>query len=67
MINISINGDTHTFDKQVSLQLVIEKLKIDTDGIAVAINQHIISKSKWNSTTLNNSDNVLIIKATQGG
>lgn len=36
-------------------------------GIAVAINETIVAKSEWARTYLKSNDNLLIIKATQGG
>jgi sulfur carrier protein len=36
-------------------------------GIAVAINNMVIPKTEWHLKTINAGDNVLIIKATQGG
>jgi sulfur carrier protein len=36
-------------------------------GIAVAVNQSVISKSNWATTTLEESSKILIIQATQGG
>jgi sulfur carrier protein len=36
-------------------------------GIAVAINNIVIPKSEWHLRNIDANDNVLIIKATQGG
>ncbi len=37
------------------------------NGIAVAINNTVIPKSNWNVHHLNQTDEILIISATQGG
>ncbi len=37
------------------------------NGIAVAINNTVIPKSNWNSHLLQETDEILIISATQGG
>jgi sulfur carrier protein len=37
------------------------------NGIAVAINNFVIPKSGWESHYLNETDDILIISATQGG
>ncbi|MCK8142202.1 sulfur carrier protein ThiS [Flavobacterium sp. I-SCBP12n] len=37
------------------------------NGIAVAINNIVIPKSNWNSHILQETDEILIISATQGG
>jgi len=47
---------------------LLEKLEIvSTKGIAVAINEQIIRKDCWPSFQFSENDQVLIIKATQGG
>ncbi|AFR36181.1 hypothetical protein B739_1589 [Riemerella anatipestifer RA-CH-1] len=48
------------------MQLVTLK-NIATRGIAIAVNQKVITRSKWEECTLKDGDTILIIKATQGG
>lgn len=36
-------------------------------GIAVALNQNIVAKSRWSEHVIRPGDQVMIIKATQGG
>ena len=67
MITINVNAKEYQFKSTITLQEVIIQLDIQTSGIAVAINQEIISKNTWQTTQLQQNDTVLIIKATQGG
>lgn len=67
MLSIQINGNSHSFQEQTSLLVVLKELKINQNGIAVAVNQSIVSKENWATATLKNNDEILIIKATQGG
>lgn len=67
MITIKVNNKEHQFLASVSLQEILETLQISTNGIAVAVNQNIITKANWITTTVNQNDAILIIKATQGG
>jgi len=39
----------------------------DTKGIAIAINNEVISKTKWQNHLLHDQDNITIITATAGG
>jgi sulfur carrier protein len=39
----------------------------DTQGCALALNESVIPKDKWNDTKLKENDKVIIIKATRGG
>jgi len=67
MINIKINNTIHQFQAASSLAGILNELEIGTNGIAVAVNQNIITKTDWNMQALNEGDEILIIKATQGG
>lgn len=67
MINIIVNDTPHLFRSETTLDLIIKELKISENGIAVAVNENIITKSAWNTKTLNENDKVLVIRATQGG
>jgi sulfur carrier protein len=49
------------------LAFVVLQVGDKQNGIAVAVNEAIVPKSKWGKTTLQANDNLLIIKATQGG
>ncbi len=48
-------------------QLIDLELRDKQKGIAVAVNNSVIPKTEWADHKLNEKDNVLIIKATQGG
>jgi sulfur carrier protein len=39
----------------------------ELNGIAIAVNETVIPKSDWTNYLLKENDNLLIIKATQGG
>lgn len=67
MIKVNVNNVSYEFAIAITLEEVLEQLAIPQHGIAVAINQNIISKPVWERTKLEDNDNVLIIKATQGG
>ncbi len=67
MITISLNNTVYEVEENVSLLDALNQFKITQNGVAVAVNQTIISKSDWSKTSLNESDKILVIKATQGG
>ncbi|WP_010523005.1 sulfur carrier protein ThiS [Aquimarina agarivorans] len=67
MIHINVNHKPKTIAPTTSLDTLLNQLAISKQGIAVAINNQIISKNNWKETQLNNSDAVTIIQATQGG
>ncbi|MES2872655.1 MAG: sulfur carrier protein ThiS [Bacteroidota bacterium] len=40
---------------------------LDKKGIAVAVNNSVVSKAEWSSYTVESGDRITIIRATQGG
>lgn len=66
-MEIIFNGEK--LDTQVNnlAELLLEKDLSGKTGIAVAINSAVVSKSKWNSTSLQENDEILIITAAAGG
>jgi len=67
MITVNVNNTAHNFTSPSSLQDLLTQLAISEKGIAVAVNNQIISKSDWNRHELAEGENILIIRATQGG
>ncbi|WP_165733314.1 sulfur carrier protein ThiS [Polaribacter sp. 20A6] len=67
MITIKVNQENHQFSENLAVTELIRLLEIKTNGIAVAINGSVVKKSDWSLRLLQNSDEVLIIKSTQGG
>ncbi len=67
MITVNVNNTAHIFSSQSNLQDLLTQLDISDKGIAVAVNNQIISKNEWSRWQLAEGENVLIIQATQGG
>lgn len=67
-MEITVNQQIYQVTDVCSVQhLLTTVLNTPTKGIAVAVNQAIISKAIWESHILNPGDQIIIIKATQGG
>lgn len=67
MITIKVNQEDHQITDNLTLQELVEDLKIQTKGIAIAINSTVIKQADWALKLLQNNDDILIIKSTQGG
>jgi sulfur carrier protein len=67
MMNVIVNNNSQSIKEESSVQTMAAQLKIESKGIAIAINQTVISKSDWSIIQLKENDNITIIKATQGG
>lgn len=67
-MEIILNDQAKEIAKQSSLQHLLNEWAGEKQkGIAVAVNQHVVPKKEWGKYLLNEKDDVLIIKATQGG
>ena len=67
-MNITINNQPLQINESNSLkEVVVSQLGEKLNGVAVAVNDTVILKTNWELFTLNESDNILIIRATQGG
>ncbi|NJB81935.1 sulfur carrier protein ThiS [Wenyingzhuangia aestuarii] len=67
MITIKVNNQPKEISENNSVANLLHQLEQPEHGIAVAINQQIITKTAWTTKTINNGDDILIIQATQGG
>ena len=67
-MEITVNQQHYQLNESTSVQQMLAVvLPAGAKGIAVAINQNIITKSSWAGHLLKNGDQVVLIKATQGG
>ena len=68
-MNIKLNGEDKILVSQMNLcDFVTLNLEgKEPRGIAVALNERIIPRQKWESVTINENDSVEIVHAVQGG
>lgn len=67
-MEVTINNQNHLLNEACSIAQMLTHVRFsETNGLAIAVNQTIISKSNWDRHVLNPGDQVIIIKATQGG
>jgi sulfur carrier protein len=67
-MEITINQQQHQLQEACSVEQMLAIVLANVPkGIAVAVNQNIISKSQWPDHVLKAGDQVILIKATQGG
>jgi sulfur carrier protein len=68
-MELKINNQTKQFvADSLTVQALLDlEIPIKQNGIAVAINNNVIPKSDWNYHPIQETDDILIISATQGG
>lgn len=66
---ITLNGTTRRITPPHPLMDLLADLEIDADtqGVAVAINEAVVRREDWASTTVQPGDDVEVIQALQGG
>ncbi|MBG6060343.1 sulfur carrier protein [Flavobacterium sp. CG_9.1] len=68
-MELKINNQTKQFTTDsLTVQALLDlEIPIKQNGIAIAINNFVIPKSDWNVHYIQETDDILIISATQGG
>jgi sulfur carrier protein len=65
---IYINDKAYSFEKSQPLSDLFCTLKMETGkGVAIALNNKVIPRVEWNTCIINDTDKLILIKATQGG
>ncbi|MBT4774234.1 MAG: sulfur carrier protein ThiS [Crocinitomicaceae bacterium] len=66
-MTIYLNGKKYTVDQNSLEHFLKAQFLWEKQGIALAINDSIVSKANWKNVLLYENDKLLIITATQGG
>jgi sulfur carrier protein len=67
-ISLIIGEETKELEAHHVNDLIAElNLPSDGRGIAIAVNDTVVSKSQWHSHELHNGDRIEIVRAMQGG
>lgn len=67
-MRIRLNGNDHTTTAATVRELLQEQ-DIDGElrGVAVALNDNVVSRSGWDSTRISDGDTIEIVKPFRGG
>lgn len=67
-MEVLINNQLHTLPSNATILKTLNELFPGSlKGVAVAVNNEVITRSDWDIVFLKSTDKVSIIKATQGG
>ncbi len=67
-MEVTVNQQILIVPDNCSLQMLLGNvLHQQTQGIAIAVSQLIVPKQQWDTHLLKSGDQIIIIKATQGG
>jgi sulfur carrier protein len=66
-MNVTVNGATDDLPAGTSVDEVVARLGRGRSGIAVAVNDEVVPRSRWSAVSLADGDRVEILTAAQGG
>ena len=67
-MEVLVNNKLYAVQPETSVTALLQFIQLPSaKGIAIAINNEVIPKAHWDQQTLQASDRVTIIRATQGG
>lgn len=66
-MNISINGNSQSFDSQMSLTQLLNSLGLTGKPVVIELNKQAIFPRQYEETQLNDGDQVEIITIAAGG
>ncbi len=70
MMNITINGNEDRVPDDLSVEALLARRNLDPEGargIAVAVNDRVIPRKRWEAEIVTGGDRVEVITARQGG
>jgi len=66
-MNVMINGAARVLPDGTTVAQAVQTLTPAATGVAVAVNDEVVTRSSWESTALRDSDRVEVLTAVQGG
>lgn len=67
-MTILINNEIHSTASNAFLSAVLATVQLnEKKGIAVAVNNEIVPRTRWTEFSLKENDSIVIIEASQGG
>lgn len=63
---ISVNGTDDSFLAE-TVQALLERRRIESRGVAVALDGEIVRRSEWSTTVVHDGSSVEIVSAAAGG
>ncbi|MBT5471412.1 MAG: sulfur carrier protein ThiS [Nitrospina sp.] len=66
-MELTINGEKREIKESQNLADLVKELDIQAPNFAMALNQQVVPRSKYDSTTIKENDQVEIVHAVGGG
>ncbi|MFD5076570.1 sulfur carrier protein ThiS [Streptomyces sp. NPDC058371] len=66
-MNIIVNGEQQRIAAGTALDTLVSALTPAPSGVAAALNETVVPRARWSSTSLSEGDRVEVLTAVQGG
>ncbi|MFI0899501.1 sulfur carrier protein ThiS [Streptomyces sp. NPDC020983] len=66
-ITVHVNGRARELEAPVALDALVAALTTAPSGVAAALNETVVPRTRWSSTPLSDGDRVEVLTAVQGG
>ncbi|MFF7157053.1 sulfur carrier protein ThiS [Streptomyces sp. NPDC008139] len=66
-ITVLVNGERRSLPAPLALDALVADLTPATSGVAAALNETVVPRTRWAATPLSDGDRVEILTAVQGG
>ncbi|WP_243869746.1 sulfur carrier protein ThiS [Streptomyces liangshanensis] len=66
-VTISVNGEPRAIGAATTLDALVATLTPAPSGVAAAVNETVVPRTRWSGTLLGEGDRVEVLTAVQGG
>ena len=66
-MTITLNGDRHELARPLSVSALLQRLEIDARRVAVELNLAVVKKAAYDSSVIQDGDDVEIVNFVGGG
>ncbi|MFF2526735.1 sulfur carrier protein ThiS [Streptomyces liangshanensis] len=66
-VTISVNGEPRAIGAATTLDTLVATLTPAPSGVAAAVNETVVPRTRWSGTLLGEGDRVEVLTAVQGG
>lgn len=66
-MTIEINGEPRSFEGDLTLSSLLERLGMKSDRVAVELNRDIVPRERWTETQIREGDRLEIVHFVGGG
>ncbi|KIZ18217.1 sulfur carrier protein ThiS [Streptomyces natalensis] len=66
-VSVSVNGEARQIPGDLTLDRLVATLTRAPSGVAAAVNETVVPRTRWSATPLGDGDRVEVLTAVQGG